>query len=58
MADGGKMFGNLPTAIPKNGSNEVERVDLTHSDMGARASHVPKLAKNPRNAVKHVTQPR
>ncbi len=55
--DGGKMFGNLPTAIPKS-SNQVERVDLTQSDMGARAAHVPKLAKNPRNAVRHVTQGR
>jgi hypothetical protein len=55
MAD--KIFANLPTAIPK-GSNEVERVDLTQADMGARASHLPKLEKNPKNAVRHVTQGR
>lgn len=55
MAD--KMFGNLPTAIPKN-SPSVERVDLSQADMGARASHLPKLQKNPKNAVSHVTQGR
>ncbi len=55
MAD--KIFGNMPTAIPKN-SSEVERVDLTQADMGARASHLPKLAKNPKNAVRHVSQGR
>lgn len=51
------MFGSLPTAIPKN-SSQVERVDLTQADMGARASHLPKLAKNPKNAVKHVSEGR
>lgn len=51
------MFGNLPSGIPKN-SNQVERVDLTQADMGARASHLPKLEKNPKNAVKHVSQGR
>ncbi len=55
MAD--KIFGNLPTAIPKNSAN-VERVDLSQADMGARASHLPKLQKNPKNAVQHVTQGR
>jgi hypothetical protein len=48
------MFGSLPSAIPKN-SSEVVRVDLTQADLGARASHLPKLEKNPKMAIKHVT---
>ena len=51
------IFGNLPSSIPKNSPN-VERVDLSQADMGARAAHLPKLQKNPKNAVKHVTQGR
>jgi len=47
----------MPTAVPKS-SNEVERVDLTQADMGARKSHIPTLERNPKNAVRHVTQPR
>lgn len=47
------MFGSLPTAIPKN-DPKIERVDLTQADMGARASHLPKLQKNPKQAIKHV----
>lgn len=51
------MFGNLPTAIPKNDPT-IERVDLTQADMGARANHLPKLEKNPKQAIKHVSQGR
>lgn len=51
------LFGSLPSAIPKNSPN-IERVDLTQADMGARASHLPKLEKNPKNAVKHVSEGR
>ena len=55
MAD--TIFKSLPTAVPKS-SSEVERVDLTQADMGARKSHIPTLEKNPKNAVRHVSQPR
>jgi hypothetical protein len=51
------MFGNLPTAIPKD-STEIQRVPLNKADQGARLSHVPSLDRNPRNAIKHVTQGR
>lgn len=51
------IFKNLPTSVPQ-GSSEVERVDLTQADMGARKSHIPTLQKNPKNAVRHVSQPR
>lgn len=51
------IFKNLPTSVPKS-SGEVERVDLTQADMGARKSHIPTLEKNPKNAVRHVTQGR
>lgn len=47
------MFGNLPTAIPKD-SGEIIRVDLTEAKMGARKSHLPTLERNPKMAIKHV----
>jgi hypothetical protein len=51
MAD---MFRNLPTSVPKN-DPKIERVDLTQADMGARASHLPKLVKNSKQQIKHVS---
>lgn len=51
------MFGNLPTAIPKD-SSEIVRVPLDRADQGARLSHLPKLERNPKMAIKHVTQGR
>jgi hypothetical protein len=51
------MFGNLPTAIPKD-DPKIIRVDLTQADMGARASHLPKLTSNPKLAIKHVSSGR
>lgn len=51
------MFGNLPTAIPKDGQ-DIQRVPLNKADLGARLSHVPSLDRNPKNAIKHVTQGR
>jgi len=51
------LFRNLPSEIPKS-SNEVERVDLTQADMGARKSHIPTLQKNPKAAIRHVTSGR
>lgn len=47
------MFGNLPTAIPKD-DPKIIRVDLTQADMGARASFLPKLRSNPKLTIKHV----
>jgi hypothetical protein len=51
------MFGNLPTAVPKDSPNII-RVDLTQADMGARASHLPKLSTNPKMSIKHVSSGR
>ncbi len=45
--------GSLPTSIPKNDS-QVIRVPFDESEMGARKSAVPKLAKNPMQ-IKHVS---
>jgi hypothetical protein len=51
------MFGNLPTAIPKD-SPTIQRVPLDKADQGARMSHLPKLERNPKQQIKHVTQGR
>lgn len=51
------MFGNLPTAIPKDSDNIV-RVPLDKADQGARKSHLPTLERNPKMAIKHVSQGR
>ena len=51
------MFGSLPTAVPKN-DPKVQRVDLTQADMGARASHLPRLERNPKQVIKHVSSGR
>jgi len=51
------LFGSLPTAIPKS-SQEIQRVDLSVAEQGARKSHVPTLERNPKQAIKHVTMGR
>jgi hypothetical protein len=51
------MFGNLPTAIPKS-SDTIQRVDLSVAELGGRKSAVPTLERNPKQAIKHVTQGR
>jgi len=51
------MFGSLPTAIPKD-SQTIQRVPLDRADQGARLSHLPKLDRNPKQVIKHVTQGR
>lgn len=51
------MFGNLPSAIPKD-DPKIVRVDLTQADMGARASFLPKFERNPKLSIKHVSSGR
>lgn len=51
------MFGNLPTAIPKD-SQTIVRVALDVAEQGARKSHLPKLERNPKMVIKHVTSGR
>jgi hypothetical protein len=51
------MFGNLPTAIPKD-SPEIQRVPLDVADQGARRSHLPRLDRNPKQVIKHVSMGR
>jgi len=48
------MFGNLPSSVPKD-DPKIVRVNLTQADMGARASHLPKLMKNEKISIKHVS---
>jgi hypothetical protein len=39
--------------VPKS-STEILRVDMHHSEIGARASHLPKGAGKNTNSIKHV----